>query len=72
MLEGYFVVLSLVPVVCDLLAVFCPEHPVIALMSGLWLAKSRQIPVQCGKGGELDGESTCCLGRKLYFPVKTR
>lgn len=67
----YFIVLPLVPVVHDPLTLFCPEHPVIALMSGLWLPKSRQIPAQPGKGSELDGESPCSLGRKLYFPLKT-
>lgn len=63
--------LPLLPMVHDPLSLFSPEHPVIALVSGLWLAKSRQIPAQTGKGGELDGGSTCCLSRKLYFPLKT-
>lgn len=35
--EGYFIVLPLVWMVRDPLILFCPEHPVIALMSGLWL-----------------------------------
>lgn len=68
--EGYFFVLPLVPMVHDPLTLLCPEHPVIALMSGLWLAKSRQIPAQPGKGIELGRESTRCMGRKLYFPLK--
>lgn len=60
----------LVPVVHDL--TFCPKHPVIATMSGLSLSKSRLIPTLCGNGAVLDGESTCCMCRKLYFPLKTR
>lgn len=37
--EGYFIVLLLVWMVRDPLTLFCPKHPVTALMSGLWLLK---------------------------------
>lgn len=65
--EGYSIVLPLVWMVHDPLTLFSPEHPVTALMSGLWLLIVDKFLHSLERAAGWMGK----LGRKLYFLLRT-